>query len=293
MKRKMIGWQGLDREAASAWSQGAVALLGQLGFVWFRCAAGAPGRLVVAALIGLAAGGGPRPALAQSGQTGEPTPPPDPLTVEIVGPMSGTVNCDPLIYHAEIDGGTQPYTVIWNPSGNGDQMWCIFREAGKQTVYCRVMDGGSPRLSTTATLGVDVAERDEVGDGESVEEYGESMRGSDTVVGDPTGQPIQVCVAKSVDETTAVTLSIPFSISIVEAKLGYSHNENIKMEASYCFSPVIPSTHQASIEYRKVFLITTGELVRRNCLGVYETGTYSGRKLDHLCYELKIEPVHE
>jgi len=251
------------------------------------------GRLAVAALVGLAVRGGTEPAFAQSGTTGEPTPPPDPLTVEIVGPMSATVNCDPLVYHAEIDGGTQPYTIIWNPSGNGDQMWCIFREEGNQQVYCRAMDESVPRLSATATLSVDVAGRDEVGDAESVEEYGPLIRGSDTVVGDPTGQPVQVCVSQTVEETTSVTLTIPFEIEIVEAKLGYSHNENIKMEASYCFAPVLPSTMQASIWYEKVFVMTTGELVRRNCLGVYETGTYSGKKLDHLRYELKIEPVNE
>jgi hypothetical protein len=247
--------------------------------------------LALAAFVALAGRGGTPAAFGQSGMTGEPTPPPDPLTVEIVGPMSATVDCDPLIYHAEIGGGTQPYTIIWNPSGNGDQMWCIFREEGKQTVYCRVMDGGVPRLSVTATLDVDVAGRDEVGDAESVEEYGPLERGSGTVVGDPTGQPIQVCVAQTVEETTSVNLTIPFSLAIVEAKLGYSHNENIKMEASYCFSPVIPSTQQASIWYQKVISVTTGDLVRRNCLGVYETGTYSGKKLDHLRYELKIEPV--
>lgn len=247
--------------------------------------------LALAELVGLAAAGLPM-AFAQSGMTGEPTPPPEALTVEIVGTMTATVNCEPSIYRVEIGGGTPPYTIAWNPTGNGDQMWCIFREAGKHTIYCRVIDAGTPRLSTLATMDVDVAERDEIGEPQSVEEYGELTRGSDTVVGDPTGQPVQVCIAKTVEETTAVTLSIPFSISIVEAKLGYSHNENIKMEASYCFSPVIPPTCQASIEYRKVFIITTGELVKRNCQGVYETGMYSGRKLDHLCYELKIESVH-
>jgi hypothetical protein len=249
--------------------------------------------LALAAFVALAGRGGPPAAFGQSGMTGEPTPPPDPLTVEIVGPMSATVNCDPLIYHAEIGGGTQPYTIIWNPSGNGDQMWCIFREEGKQTVYCRVMDGGVPRLSVTATLDVDVAGRDEVGDPQSVEEYGESRRESDEIGGDPTGQPITVCVSKSIVSNTSLNVSIPFPISIVEAKVGYSHNETITLEATYCYSPIIPPNKQASIWVRPIHVVTIGELTRRNCMGAYETGTYSGKKLDHLAYDLVISDKRE
>ena len=242
--------------------------------------------LLVLAALGL--GGRPPGALAQSGLSGEPTPPADPLSVEIVGPLSATVNCDPSIYRAEISGGTEPYTVIWNPSGNGEQMWCIFRSEGRQTVYCRVLDAGAPRRSVTATLEVEVAAREEVGEPQTIEEYGPSERQSDEISGDPTGQPVSVCVSKNVESNTVLNVSIPFPISIVEAKVGYSHNEKVTLQATYCYSPVIPPGQQASVWVQPVHIVTTGELARRNCMGVYETGTYSGKKLDHLLYELKI-----
>ena len=240
------------------------------------------------ALAALGLGGRPPGALALSGLSGEPTPPADPLSVEIVGPLSATVNCDPSIYRAEISGGTEPYTVIWNPSGNGEQMWCIFRSEGQQTIYCRVLDAGKPRLSVTATLEVEVAARDEVGEPQRYEELGRLERGSDEITGDPTGQPVNVCVSKSHESNTTLNVTIPFPISIIEAKVGYSHNEKITLQATYCYAPIIPPDKQASIWIQEVNVVTMGELARRNCMGTYETGTYSGKKLDHLLYELKI-----
>ncbi|MCX6348467.1 MAG: hypothetical protein NTV79_03050 [Candidatus Aureabacteria bacterium] len=233
----------------------------------------------------------PPGALAQSGMTGEPTPPADPLSVEIVGPLSATVNCDPLIYRAEISGGTEPYTVIWNPAGNGTQMWCIFRSEGGQTVYCRVLDSSVPKMSVTETQQVEVAPRDEVGEPQTMEEYGSSERQSDEIGGDPTGQPVTVCVSKNIESNTVLNVSIPFPISILEAKVGYSHNEKITLQATYCYSPIIPEGKQASVWVQPVQIVTTGELARRNCMGTYETGTYSGKKLDHLLYELKITDI--